>query len=112
MLLVANKNKPAVIRDVQPLVGICCPRVGVRQPTNQVSAFRRCSSPHPKRSIDVYPGAGLSCPSADLGNGITSPSRDVADLCTDDRGFLHLRQEFGTDSALIVRRYTLNPITA
>ena len=52
---VANGHEPAVVADVQPLVGIGRPRVGALDAGDEVSQLRADVGPQPEGAVDVQP---------------------------------------------------------
>ena len=56
---VAHDREPAVVGDVERLVGVGRPRVGVRQPAHVVGPPRRHGRPQPEGAVHVHPGAVL-----------------------------------------------------
>src|SRR5438270_13893376 len=69
-----------VIWHVEPLVGVEGPRVGVREPLNQMAASWRGERPQTEGAVHVNPGASLARSRAQLRSGIEGAGIHVSSL--------------------------------
>jgi hypothetical protein len=84
-LAVPDEDDPAVERDVQPLVRVGRPGVGLLRAAHQVRAGGAGGGPQPERAVDVHPGAGVASGGADVHERIDGPAVHVAGLRDHDR---------------------------
>ena len=81
----SDERESAVVRDVEPLVRVGRPRVGLAHPLDETAELGRRGGPQPERTVDVEPGARCSRECRDLGHRIHRAGVHLADLRTDHR---------------------------
>jgi hypothetical protein len=79
---VSAEDEARVVGDVQPLVGVGGPGVGLLYPFDEVPQGRASGRPHPERPVHVHPGAGLPRNGADGAKGVYGTGVHVARLGT------------------------------
>ncbi len=81
----SDEREPAVVRDVEPLVRVGRPRVGLAHPLDEMAELGRRGGPQPERAVDVEPGARRPRECRDLGHRIHGARVHLADLRADHR---------------------------
>ena len=101
-----REDDPAVVRNVEPLVGIRGPRIRPFDAVDELAIPRARGRPEPEGAVDVDPGFGGLASVRDRCKRIDRAGVDVARLGADDRGRLRclerLLQRFGAHPALTV----------
>ena len=82
---VRHDRDSRIVGDVQPLVRVHGPGVGLRNAAQEVKERRR-GRPQPERAIHVQPGTVTVRDLGDLIQGIEGAGADVAGLSADERG--------------------------
>ena len=82
---VRAEGDAAVVRDVEPLVGVGRPRVGPLRPGDEMAERRAGRGPQPERTVDVEPGARALDRVRDRDEVVEHASVHLARLRADDR---------------------------
>src|SRR5215210_6229971 len=77
---VRAEDEARVVGNVQPLVGVRGPGVGLLYPFHQMPQRRAGGSPHPERPVHMDPSVGIVGNSADVTEGVYSTGVYVARL--------------------------------
>ena len=81
---IADEGQAAVIRNIEPLVGVGGPGIGIGHSRHQVGMTRAGRGPQSERSVHVDPGACRMRAAADLRHRIERPGIHVAGLHAHD----------------------------
>ncbi len=105
---VAYEGEPAVVGDVQGLVGVRRPGVGVGAARREVRVLRGGGRPQPEGPVDMHPGTGVTGGPDRLTEGVEGAGMDVTGLEDHDRGTgtagrQGAAQGRGLDASLVVR---------
>src|SRR6266536_6295961 len=104
MKRIAYKHKATVIGDIEPLMGISRPGVGICIACHQLGPCRRHCRPQTKCAIHVYPRPSCMSTWDDLMGRVECASIDVARLQADDGGAVDDRKPVGAHPSLAVYR--------
>src|SRR5229473_1496983 len=106
MLRLADESQTRIVGDVEPLVAIGSPGIGIREASHQGRAVGSGGGPQPEGSVDVHPRVLSSGFGTDLGSRIERAGIYVAGLYADDGALVERRERIRFDTALIIGRKT------
>ena len=107
---VARQHQAAVIGNVQPLVGIGRPGVGVFDAPGEVRARRSSGGPESEGTIDVYPRPAAADVLANLGDGIEGTGIHIAGLHAHDGALGDWRHLLPEHAPLSVAGHARDPL--
>ena len=107
---VGDDRQPAVVRHVEPLVGVGGPGVGLLDAGDQVRTAGGRRGPEPEGAVHVHPGPGLLGERDGLREQVAGAGVHVAGLEADDRRPVrllpeHLLQVGQVDRAVVVGQH-------
>src|SRR3972149_6778509 len=109
---ITHTRKPAVVRNVQPFVGVGCPGIGFSYSLRMMKAAWCCNCPESKGPVHIDPGAGIMRFLADDINRIECARIDVPCLNTHNGRSLDFGKLVRLHSSLIVNRYTNDTVAS
>ncbi len=109
---VATEDQPAVVGDVQPLVGVGRPGIGTVMTGDEVGAAGAGGGPETEGAVDVDPGTGIVGFGTELLSGVESAGVHVAGLQAENGSVGEFRQLRGHHAALVVDRHPEHPLPA